>query len=291
MTGVTVVIVNFKGGALVVDTVRQAVAATAAMAGEVVVVDNASTDGTVDALSCVSGARLVRQSRNLGFGAACNIGAAQGTAPWVLFLNSDCDLSAPVVPHLIEQAGQDASCVAIGPRITDPDSATQGSARGDPDMFAGIFGRTSALTRRLPGVQRVVRHVVWPESVPRGAGSVPVDWLSGACVLIKRAAFEAVGGFDAAYFLYLEDADLCRRLRARGGTIRYAPAVSVRHVVGHSSRHVPDVALRAFHDSAYTYYTRWNAPARWDPRRPLARLVLALRLRARLAAVRRGARV
>lgn len=290
MTEVAVVIVNFNGADLVVDSARRAVAAAQGDAWQVIVVDNASTDGSVEAVARLPGIELVRNAQNLGFGVACNAGAARSRAPWVLFLNPDCALAADVVPTLIREASLDPSCVALGPRIVDPDGATQGSARGDPSMLAGVLGRTGVLTRLLPGLQRVARQVVWPETLPVGATSVTVDWLSGACLLVRREAFEAVGGFDPGFFLYWEDADLCRRLRIRGGSVRYVPGVSVRHVVGQSSRHAREASLRAFHASAYRYYARWNAPSTWDPRRPITRLVLAARLRAQLAGARRNRR-
>lgn len=284
MTRAAVVIVNFNGGALVVENARKALEAVSSIDGEVIVVDNASSDGSTEALSRLKGVHLEVLQKNVGFGAACNKGALFTHAQWILFLNPDCALTPDVVPYLLEQAAADPACVAIGPRIEDPDGSTQGSARGDPSMLAGIFGRTSRLTRLLPGAQRLARQIVWPESVPPGQATVTVDWLSGACLLVRRGAFEAVRGFDPAFFLYWEDADLCRRLRGIRGTIRYAPGVTVQHVVGHSSQHVKEAALRAFHDSAYRYYVRWNARKRWDPRRPLARWLLAARLRARLKA-------
>ena len=132
----------------------------------------------------------------------------------------------------------------------------------------------------------VARQVIWPERVTPGQTSVEVDWLSGACLMVRRSAFEAIGGFDPGYFMYWEDADLCRRLRERGGSVRYAPGVRVRHAVGQSSRRAPELALRAFHASAYRYYTRWNAPRRWDPRRAIAKSLLTLRLWIKLARAR-----
>lgn len=288
MIRVAVVIVNFNGGTLVVENTRKALEAVSPLGGEVIVVDNASSDGSAEALSRLEGVRLEVLPKNRGFGAACNTGAIFTRAQWILFLNPDCTLTPDVVPYLLEQAAADPACVAIGPRIENPDGSTQGSARGDPSMLAGIFGRTSTLTRLLPGAQRLARQIVWPEAVPPGQSSVSVDWLSGACLLVRRVAFESVQGFNPAFFLYWEDADLCRRLRGILGTVRYAPGVTVRHVVGHSSQHVEEAALRAFHESAYTYYVRWIARKRWDPRRPLARWLLAARLRARLKARTRG---
>src|SRR5262245_15301006 len=109
-----------------------------------------------------------------------------------------------------------------------------------------------------------------------GSPSVVVDWVSGACMLVRRSAFEAVGGFDERYFLYWEDADLCRRLRAHGYHVRYVPNATAVHSVGQSSKTVRARAIRAFHDSAYLYYETHVAPdsgvKRW-----LARVLLSLR--------------
>jgi GT2 family glycosyltransferase len=104
-----------------------------------------------------------------------------------------------------------------------------------------------------------------------------VDWLSGACVLARREALAAEGGFDERYFLYWEDADLCRRLRTRGYEVRYVPAASAVHRVGHSSRTARAPSVRAFHESAYLYYATHVAPGALNPKRLLARALLALR--------------
>ncbi len=280
------VIVNFNAGPLLADGIARVRAARGARHWDLVVVDNASTDDSLAILQGASDVRLIRNADNRGFGAACNQGALAATAPWLLFLNPDCALTAGVVEHLAAVADADPACVAVGPRIDDPNGAPQGSARGDPDLLAGVAGRTSWLARVLPGSAVVARHVVWPERVPAGTTSIAVDWVSGACLMVRRMAFEAAGGFDPGYFMYWEDADLCRRLRQQGGSVRYAPGVRVRHVVGHSSRRAPELALRAFHASAYRYYTRWNAPSRWDPRRLVARSLLAVRLRIKLAQAR-----
>jgi hypothetical protein len=105
--------------------------------------------------------------------------------------------------------------------------------------------------------------------------SLTVDWLSGACMLARRDALESVRGFDERYFLYWEDADLCRRLRARGYHVRYVPNATAVHAVGQSSKTAPARAIRAFHDSAYLYYETHVAPSglkRW-----LARMLLSMR--------------
>jgi GT2 family glycosyltransferase len=114
-----------------------------------------------------------------------------------------------------------------------------------------------------------------------------VDWLSGACMLARRDALAEVGGFDERYFLYWEDADLCRRLRARGYDVRYVPQAEAVHRVGQSSRTAPESSIRAFHAGAYLYYTTHVAPARLNPKRWMARALLAVRCQWRLRAERR----
>jgi GT2 family glycosyltransferase len=104
-----------------------------------------------------------------------------------------------------------------------------------------------------------------------------VDWISGACMLARREALAAVGGFDERYFLYWEDADLCRRLRAAGWTARYVPHAVVVHRVGGSSQSVRRLAIRAFHQSAYRYYVTHVVPQWWHPGRVVAWTLLSAR--------------
>jgi GT2 family glycosyltransferase len=139
------------------------------------------------------------------------------------------------------------------------------------------------LQRLAPGSVHARRNVVSPDVAAKEDG-VAVDWLSGACILVRRRAFDEVGGFDEGYFLYWEDADLCRRLRKRGLHVRYVPSVSAVHQVGRSSMTARRASIRAFHDSAYRYYATHVAPGAWNPRRALARLLLSARCWWRLRA-------
>ena len=144
-------------------------------------------------------------------------------------------------------------------------------------MLTGIFGRTGGFRALLPSTSAARRNVVVEEALASGASSVTVDWVSGACMLMRAAALRAVGGFDEQYFLYWEDADVCRRLRQRGYHIRYVPVGVAVHAVGRSSRTARAASVRAFHASAYRYYATHVAPGAFNPRRILARALLSTR--------------
>jgi GT2 family glycosyltransferase len=194
----------------------------------------------------------------------------------VLIINPDCRLVSGAIATLEAEMDRHPECAIAGPRILDPDGTVQGSARGDPDMLTGLFGRASILRRLLPWLPISKRNVVDGTIATSGA-SAEVDWVSGACMFARREALAAVGGFDERYFLYWEDADLCRRLREEGYHIRYVPAATAIHRVGHSSRTVHATAVRAFHDSAYLYYSTHIASGALDPKRPIAKALLAAR--------------
>lgn len=282
---VAAVIVNYNAGDALTAAVASLVADTA-VDWDVVVVDNASVDGSADALErAFPFVRVIRSAVNVGFGRGVNQGMAATTAPLVLLLNPDSVLRVGATATLAAALDAMPACAIVGPRILDLDGREQGSARGDPDMLTGLFGRTSALRRLLPSSSLSQRNVV-TAGMPPGQTSRDVDWLSGACMLVRRSAFEAVGGFDERYFLYWEDADLCRRLRQAGHTIRYVPGAEAVHQVGRSSDTAKAASIRAFHESAYLYYATHVAPAPLSPRRLLARLLLALRCRWRLRGVR-----
>jgi GT2 family glycosyltransferase len=274
---VTAIVVNFNAG----DELRAALASIAGeLAGrawEGIVVDNASQDGSAAiAHDFAPAVTLVANAANLGFGRAVNQALARARAPLVLIMNPDSRLQPGALAALEDELRRHPRCAIAGPRILDPDGSVQGSARGDPDMFTGFFGRSTALRRLLPGLAVSRRNVV-DATVDAGSASVVVDWLSGACVLARRDALASVGGFDERYFLYWEDADLCRRLRAQGQEVRYVPAASAVHRVGHSSRTARAPSVRAFHDSAYLYYSTHVAPGALNPKRLLARALLAVR--------------
>ena len=279
---VSAVVVNYNAGPDLVDALRSINGALPGREWDAVVVDNASSDGSARIPSDLAPrVRVIANSQNTGFARGVNQGLAATTGEFVLILNPDCQLRTGAGEALLEEI-QRPGCAIAGPRILDPDGNIQGSARGDPDMLTGLFGRTGWLRRALPhlGVSR--RNVIDP--VMSDSESAAVDWVSGACMLARRDALASVGGFDERYFLYWEDADLCRRLRRKGYEVRYVPAAVAVHKVGVSSRSSGAEAIRAFHESAYLYYATHVAPSA-AAKRALARLLLRsrcwLRLRAR----------
>lgn len=228
-TGATVdaVVVSYRSA----GTLRGCVAPLAALAGvRVTVVDNASPD---DALATIADldVEVVRAERNGGFSAGCNLGAATGTAPYLLFLNPDARLDAGSLEALVAVLDRDPSTGLVGPRILDEDRSLAFSLRRFPRRRS-TFAQALFLHRLLP-------RAAWTDELVRDPAPYErpgtAEWLSGACLLVRRTAYEAVGGFDDGFFLYCEDTDLCRRLWLAGHRVRYEPAAVARHVGGASS--------------------------------------------------------
>ncbi len=151
---------------------------------------------------------------NPGFGAAANRGAEAGRAPWILFLNPDCRLGPSALEELLAVAHRSPRIAAVGPRLVRHD--------GREDRSHGV-----RLQSFLRGFDRPRRQ---------GGSPRPVDWLAATCLLVRRSAFEAVGGFDRGFFLYCEDADLGERFRHRGWLSMLVPRVELPHRGGVSFR-------------------------------------------------------
>ena len=272
---VCAILVNYNAGLELRRALQSIADELAGIAWEAVVVDNGSSDGSTAIVEELAPqVRLLRNGDNVGFARGMNQGLAATTASRVLIMNPDCHLTSGALAAMSTELDRSPSCALVGPRILHPDGSLQGSARGDPDMLTGLFGRSTLLRRMFPALAVSRRNVVGTVGPDRE--SLTVDWLSGACMLARRDALESVRGFDERYFLYWEDADLCRRLRARGYHVRYVPNATAVHTVGQSSKTAPARAIRAFHDSAYLYYETHVAPdsglKRW-----LARALLSLR--------------
>jgi GT2 family glycosyltransferase len=275
-----VIIVNFNSGeALRSSSLASLEEGLAGLEWEAIVVDNASSDGSEQAALNRDGVKLLGLRANVGFAAGVNTGMAATSASFVLMLNPDCRLEHGSVRLLVDELQKHPTCAVIGPRILDPEGTLQESARGDPNMLTGLFGRTSALSRLFPDLSIVRRNLAADVLSKSSGSSQRVDWVSGACMLARSEALAEVGGFDEGYFLYWEDADLCRRLRNTGWETRYMTGATAVHDVGQSSRKARSLANREFHRSAYRYFATHVVPQRWHPGRVIGWTILMLRSR------------
>jgi GT2 family glycosyltransferase len=230
--------------------------------------------------------RLVRCPTNTGFAAAANLGARKSAANFLLFINPDCLVAPGFLDPLLHDLDTYPRRAAVAPCVINEDGSSQGNARGDPTMMTGLFGRSTLLSRLFPSARLARRNVLIPSTRPESQSAASVDWVSGSCVLVRREAFNEIGGFDERYFLYWEDADLCRRLRNAGWSIRFRPDARVIHVGARSSRTVKPLAIRAFHRSAYLYYVTHVAQSQWSARRWLAAGLLFARCGIKLVTAR-----
>jgi len=220
---------------------------------EVVVVDNASTDGSARAVrDRHPEALVIANPDNAGFGRACNQGWRATRAPLVLFLNPDAEVGPGALATLAAVLESRPEVAAAGPRTRSADGAIQVSTGPDLGWLA------EARQRRL--VRGVARRqaAALAEAEARHAVEHEPDWVSGACLIARRSALEAVSGFDERFFLYEEDADLCRRLRAAGGRIVFTPRAEVRHRLGSSMARAPERARLEYHRSHLVYYGKHN---------------------------------
>jgi GT2 family glycosyltransferase len=237
------------------DELGACLASLAAPGVETIVVDNASRDGSADLVAREHpDARLLRNRSNAGFGRGCNQGAALAGAPYLLFLNPDARLEAGALDALARVLEEDAGAGVVGPRTLNDDGTPQVS-------FGPALGLLSEWRQRrlVRGVRARDPEVLRRVEAMTSAAAEP-DWVSGSCLLVRRRAFEQVGGFDEAFFLYEEDVDLCVRLRAAGWRVRFEPGAVVRHALGRSMARNPMKARIEYLRSHLHYYRKHNGP-------------------------------
>jgi N-acetylglucosaminyl-diphospho-decaprenol L-rhamnosyltransferase len=263
MPGVAAVVVNYNSGDHLADCVRSI---RAEGVDDVVVVDNRSEDGSIVTLAVADPAvRVLKMSRNLGFGSAANRGVAVTSAPYVLVLNPDTVVEPGLVKALLAALDHDRSLGIVGPRIDNTDGSLYPSGRQFPNLVDAVGH--AFLVDLVPGnpFTRRYRMLDWDRREARR-----VDWVSGACFLVRRDAFDAVGGFDEAYFMYLEEVDLCWRLGRAGWAAGYEPSARVMHVQGVSTARAPYRMVVAHHRSMLRFWWRSTPPSH----RALAPLVV-----------------
>lgn len=277
---VTVVVVNYDSGRHLRACLDSVADDLRGVEWSGVVVDNASpTDGVGTIENWLTDRlTILRNDSNRGFGAAVNQ-AVRASQPAALLwlLNPDCRVLSRTFAMLSAELEAHPECAVVAPQLLNADGTIQESARGEPSAWTGLFGRHGLLTRLLPNSKLARKNLRARDLAQSGEASVEIDWAMGASLLIRRDVFDEVGGFDERFFLYWEDADLCRRIRTRGHSVRYVPGARVMHLGGESSRRARRLATRAFHRSAYLYYTTHVATSPRSPARLFAWTALNVR--------------
>lgn len=238
----------------------------------VIMADNGSTDGSVEAADArYPHVRLFRTGANLGYGGAVNRAVAEldDDIEFVVVANPDVRWHPGSLDGLLAAAERWPRAGALGPLIREPDGSRYPSARAVPDLTSGVGH--AVLGKVWPGNPWTQHYRQDNEAVTERA----VGWLSGSCLLLRRAAFDSVNGFDSRYFMYMEDVDLGDRLGTAGWLNVYVPDVEITHTKGHAAGRHPELMLPAHHTSAYRFQADrhphpWQAPIRWVLRAGLA---------------------
>jgi N-acetylglucosaminyl-diphospho-decaprenol L-rhamnosyltransferase len=248
----------------------------------VLMADNGSTDGAPQAaVERYPGVRLFSTGFNLGYGSAVNraiarlVGEEQaegGAADeWIVVANPDVQWGPGSIDALLDAAARWPRAATLGPLIHDPDGSVYPSARHLPSLIrGGMHAVIGPFWKNNPWSATYRQERLDPSERP-------VGWLSGSCLLVRRAAFEQVGGFDERYFMYMEDVDLGDRLGKAGWLNVYVPSAEVLHHKGHATARESGRNLAAHHKSTYIYLADRHSGLRRAPLRWAMRAGLALR--------------
>jgi N-acetylglucosaminyl-diphospho-decaprenol L-rhamnosyltransferase len=225
---VSVIVIAYRSAAHLPACLEALAHSTEALVRETILVDNASGDGTPDLVRRQAPeARLIVNDANRGFAAAVNQAARLAGGRYLLLLNPDARPLPGCVERLVAELDARPEAALAGPQLLDPDGTPQPSAWPAPGVLTLVYD--ALLLHNLMPRSRL-RLVTAP-----GPEAVEVECLSGACLLVRRAAFEALGGLDERFFIYYEDTDLAVRARAAGHGIRLVPRAQTVHLVGGSS--------------------------------------------------------
>jgi N-acetylglucosaminyl-diphospho-decaprenol L-rhamnosyltransferase len=263
----TIVIVSFNARADLERCLASLSEAPPREPHEIVIVDNASTDGSADAARRARpDATVVALAENVGFARANNVAMRQTRGELVLLLNSDTIVPAGAIDALVEALRETPGAAIAGPRLVDADGRPELSFGRMVDPFNELRQQRLARLLAEQGLDAVLAESALPPD-----RAFP-DWVSGACLLVRRDAAEAAGLLDERYFMYLEDVDFCAAIRALGRSVRYVPRVVVTHVGGRSRRAAPAATQTAYRRSQVAFYEKHHP--RWTP---LLRLFLRLK--------------
>ena len=225
---------------------------------EITVVDNASSDDSVEMLTTkyFGELTLIANSANIGFGKAHNQALRQSDSRYFMIINPDSKFTNPnTLSKIIEYMDSNAEIGMLGPKILNTDGSLQYSARRFPSMIAGMF-RNTWLDKLFPSNKFVKSYLMSDWSHEEISN---VDWLSGAALVVRKEMVNKIGMLDERFFMYCEDIDWCKRAHDAGWKVVYYPSVSVLHRIGAASDKDPYNAIRRHHKSMLQYFLKYNA--------------------------------
>ena len=232
MIDISIITISFNTKSLLKNCLRAALLECRGLSSEIIVVDNASMDGSADMVASeFPDVRLIRNDVNLGFAAANNMAFDAAKGRYLVLLNSDAFLQPGALATLLRHMEENPKIGIGGARLTGPDGSWQPSAYSFPSLVTELISMMW-LSERFPQ-SRIIKRLdrMWADANQPGF----VDWVPGACAIIRREALEKIGKFDEKYFMYCEEVDLCRRMKNGGFLAYYWPDASAIHLCGKSA--------------------------------------------------------
>jgi GT2 family glycosyltransferase len=263
---VSVIIITRNTRDLTSDAIRSAQAPENSVSHEIIVVDNGSADGTADILKQnFPSVKVIRSETNLGFARGCNLAAKSAHGEFLLLLNSDARLEPDALPRAVEYVRAHADCAVAGAQLLNPDGSRQNSIANFPTLATELLNK-SLLRRLFP------RRFLGKEQLMNEP--TPVETVVGAFMLIRKSAWDALGGLDERFFFFFEETDFCLQVRRRGWSVFHLPAVRVWHGQGQTAKQVSARARVEYWRSRYVYFSKNHSV----PTRAILAVGLGLRL-------------
>jgi len=251
-----IIIVNYKSTDYLLDCLKSVYDALNGLSADIFVQDNFSED-THRISNAYPDVHLTKNIENKGFSTAINKSIESGSSPFIILLNPDSKVYPGFFENVLQFMKNNNDVGICGPKILNSDMTIQGSARAFPSPLTGFFGRNSLLTKWFPN-NWITRKSILTNKI-KGKNPVDVDWVSGACMVVRRTAVEDVGLMDEQFFMYWEDVDWCRRMWTKGWRVVYYPGAKIVHYVGGSSNKRPVKSLFEFHKSCYLYLVKYSS--------------------------------
>lgn len=245
---VSVIIITRNTCAMTGDAVRSVLSGDVAVAKEVIIVDNGSTDDTAVVLPReFLGIQLIRSEKNLGFARAVNLAAKNATGEFLLLLNSDARLTSDALTLALSWMRANLDCAVAGAQLLNADGSRQNSIANFPTLATELLNKS--LLRRL-----------WPKKFPGKEQAfttpVEVETVVGAFMLIRKSVWDVFGGLDERFFFFFEETDFCRQARIKNLRVMHLPQVRVWHGQGQTAKQVSAAARIEYWRSRYTYFAK-----------------------------------